>query len=124
MRISDWSSDVCSSDLINENHAAAGLGAFLFMFWALWWPCVNFTWFASAYDNDDALYRCLVFVQMIGALVTAVGFRNYDGGTPTILSLAGYIIMRIGMISLWVRAARGHPEGRECAYRYAIGIAL
>src|SRR3546814_2698071 len=46
---------------INENHAAAGLGAFLFMFWALWWPWVNFTWFASAYDNDDALYRCLVF---------------------------------------------------------------
>src|SRR3546814_21040813 len=95
MRISDWSSDVCSSDLINENHAAAGLGAFLFMFWALWWPWVNFTWFASAYDNDDALYRCLVFVQMIGALVNAVGFRNYDGGTPTILSLDGYIIMRL-----------------------------
>src|SRR3546814_8999651 len=116
MRISDWSSDGCSSDLtafllrplrardpeekhraatplellydlvlviavgaaaailhhaINENHAAAGLGAFLFMFWALWWPWVNFTWFASAYDHDDALYRCLVFVQMIGALVTA-----------------------------------------------------
>src|SRR3546814_8313624 len=38
---------------INENHAATGLGAFLFMFWALWWPWVNFTWFASAYDNDD-----------------------------------------------------------------------
>src|SRR3546814_20056870 len=67
---------------INANHAAAGLGAFLFMFWALWRPWVNFTWFASAYDNDDALSRCLIFVPMICAMVSAVVFRHYDAGTP------------------------------------------
>lgn len=109
---------------VNENHVPAGVAAYLFMFWALWWPWVNFTWFASAYDNDDALYRCLVFLQMVGALMTAVGIREYTGGTPTILPLAGYIIMRIGMISLWIRAGRGDPQGSACAYRYAFGIAL
>lgn len=109
---------------INENHPGEGLFIYLFFFWALWWPWLNFTWFASAYDNDDALYRVLVFVQMIGALMTAVGLKDYSGGTPNLLPLAGYVVMRVAMILLWLRAARGDPQRYGCAYRYAIGIAL
>ena len=32
-------------------------------------PWMNFTWFASAYDTDDVLYRLLTFVQIAGVLV-------------------------------------------------------
>jgi len=71
---------------------------------------VNFSWFASAYDNDDVVYRCLVFLQMIGALIVAVGIKEFTEGHLTILPLAGYIVMRIGMICLWLRAARDNPE--------------
>jgi low temperature requirement protein LtrA len=109
---------------VNENHVGEGVIVYLFVFWALWWPWLNFTWFASAYDNDDVLYRCLVFVQMIGALITAVGIRDFTSGNLTALPLAGYIVMRISMIALWLRAARDNPESASCARRYAAGIAL
>ncbi|MEO8262720.1 MAG: low temperature requirement protein A, partial [Pseudolysinimonas sp.] len=32
------------------------VGPFMFVFFAIWWAWMNFTWFASAYDTDDALY--------------------------------------------------------------------
>jgi len=109
---------------INENHIGEGIFIFLFVFWTLWWPWVNFTWFASAFDNDDAGYRLLVFVQMVGALMTAVGIKDLNNNVLTILPLAGYILMRVGMISLWLRAARANPAHANCARRYALGIAL
>lgn len=109
---------------INEDHIGYGIALYLFLFWSLWWPWLNFTWFASAYDNDDVLYRCLVFLQMAGALLTAVGVRHFAEGELTALPLIGYIVMRVGMIALWLRAAHGDPARRAGAYRYAIGIAL
>jgi low temperature requirement protein LtrA len=38
------------------------------------------------------------------------------------LGVAGYSIMRIGLVLLWLRAAAGHPEGRRTAHRYALGL--
>ena len=43
------------------------------VFFAIWWAWMNFTWFASAYDTDDAPYRVLTLVQMAGVLVLAAG---------------------------------------------------
>src|SRR5262245_42579153 len=37
------------------------------------WAWTNFTWFASAYDTDDWIFRLCTMVQMIGVLVLAVG---------------------------------------------------
>ena len=54
---------------IVENHLAHGILLYCMVFFALWWAWMNFSWFASAYDNDDALYRILTFVQIIGSLV-------------------------------------------------------
>lgn len=109
---------------VNENHVGQGVFFYLFVFWTLWWPWVNFTWFSSAYDNDDAYHRCLVFVQMVGALITAVGIRDLNNGILTILPLAGYIVMRLGIVGLWLRVAGSQTQGSGCARRYAIGIAL
>ena len=43
------------------------------VFFAIWWAWMNFTWFASAYDNDDVPYRLTVLVQIAGSLVMAAG---------------------------------------------------
>ncbi len=106
---------------------AAGQGAsrlvpFLQVFFAIWWAWMNFTWFASSYDNDDALYRVLAMVQMAGALLLAAGvpaaFNHGDYGAITY----GYLIMRIALVSLWIRAGIECRPGRRTAYRYARGI--
>lgn len=45
------------------------------VFFAIWWAWMNFTWFASGYDNDDAVYRVLTMLQMAGVLILAAGYR-------------------------------------------------
>jgi low temperature requirement protein LtrA len=93
------------------------------VFMAIWWAWMGLTWFATTYDNDDPLYRTKVFVQMVGVLVLAAGVpRAFEHGDFSIITL-GYCIMRVGLVSLWLRAARSDPPGRRTALRYAGGIA-
>lgn len=61
---------------IVENHLLHILPLYFMVFFALWWAWMNFTWFASAYDNDDSLYRIMTMIQMIGALVIAAGIPS------------------------------------------------
>lgn len=105
-------------------HVAAGLPGYLMVFFAIWWAWMNFTWFASAYDIDDTPYRLLTLLQMAGVLVLAAGvpsaLSHYDFTVITI----GYVLMRVAMISQWLRAAWEHPAGRTAALRYAVGIGI
>jgi low temperature requirement protein LtrA len=107
-----------------EGHVLEGIGPFLMVFFAIWWAWMNFTWFASAYDTDDVPYRLTTMVQMGGVLVLAAGvpsaFQEQDYTAITI----GYLIMRVGLVSQWIRAAVEHREGRTTALRYAAGISL
>jgi low temperature requirement protein LtrA len=106
-----------------DGHVDA-VGPFLFVFFAIWWAWMNFTWFASAYDTDDALYRILVVVQMAGVLIIAAGvptaFDDLDYAGVTV----GYLVMRVGLVALWVRAGIEHPERRATAFRYAAGVSV
>jgi low temperature requirement protein LtrA len=101
---------------------AGDISAFLMVFAAVWWAWINFTWFASAFDVDDALYRVLTLVQMAGVLVLAAGvptaFEHNDFRAITV----GYVIMRVAILGQWLRAGIEHPQNREAAFRYAGGI--
>ncbi len=92
------------------------------VFFAIWWAWMNFTWFASAYDTDDVPYRLLTLVQMAGALIIAASAaRAFEGEYAGVT--IGYLVMRVGLVSQWIRAGIQHPEGRRTAFRYAGGIA-
>ena len=45
-------------------------------FSGIWWAWMNYTGFASAYDNDDIPCRLLTMVIMGGALVMASGIES------------------------------------------------
>lgn len=34
---------------------------------------INFSWFASAYDTDDWVYRLTTMLQMVGVIILALG---------------------------------------------------
>jgi low temperature requirement protein LtrA len=106
-----------------EGHVEALLG-FVMSFLAIWWAWMNFTWFASAYDCDDVVYRLLAFLIMTGLLTMAAGVRDLfeDGQSP--LAVWGYVLMRMAMVALWLRAARSDPGHRRTCLTYAVGITL
>jgi low temperature requirement protein LtrA len=93
------------------------------LFFAIWWAWMNFTWFASAYDTDDNVYRLATLVQITGALTLAAGVPRAFDETDHRLVTYGYVIMRAGpLVAQWLRAARSDPERRRTALAYAAGI--
>ena len=108
---------------IAEAHFAQALTGFTMVFFAIWWAWMGHTWFASAYDTDDAPYRLKVLIQMLGVLVLAAGVprgvREQDFGIITL----GFVIMRIGLIAEWLRAARSDRPRRTASLRFAGGLA-
>jgi low temperature requirement protein LtrA len=109
---------------IAEGHGVDGILPYLMVFFAIWWAWMNFTWFASSYDTDDVPYRLLTMLQMAGVLVLAAGVPAAFDGQDYVVATFGYLIMRVGLVSQWLRAAVEHPQGRVTALRYAGGVAL
>jgi low temperature requirement protein LtrA len=106
-------------------HALQGLVSFAMVFFAIWWAWMNFSWFASAYDCDDVRYRVAVFVQMIGALIFAAGVpQMFETHTPTTATIVGYVVMRLAMVTQWLRAAAGDPDHAVAARRYVLAITI
>jgi len=119
-----------AAHLIAEGHIGSAVWAFAFVMFAVCWAWINFSWFASAFDTDDWFYRVTTMVQMVGVLVLALGipdvFDSVDEGgvLNNNVVVAGYIVMRIAMLSQWIRVAVQDPAHRRVALGYAISITV
>ncbi|MBL4598794.1 MAG: low temperature requirement protein A [Rhizobiaceae bacterium] len=107
-----------------ESHLADGIVGFLYSFFMIWIAWLNYTWFASAYDDGSVLFRVLSMVIMFGALVLAAGIPAVFAGGTLYITLSGFVIMRVCLIALWLAAARGDSKHRPAALRYALGITV
>ncbi|MEU7635500.1 low temperature requirement protein A [Streptomyces sp. NPDC039016] len=108
-----------------EGHPGHGVTGYLMLFFAIWWAWVNFSWFSSAYDTDDALYRVVTLVQIAGVLILAAGVpRAFTAGDFRIVWF-GYLVMRLALVSQWLRAAHGtRGTERRTALHYALGVTV
>ena len=107
-----------------ENHISDGLITFTMAFFSIWWAWMNFTWFASAYDNDDAIYRIAVLIMMSGSLCLAAGIADMFSDKSFFLSIVGYVIMRIGHVGLLVRAGLHNRDAYRSSLAFALGVFL
>lgn len=108
---------------LTEGHVVHGVTSFAMAFFGIWWAWMNFTWFATSFDTDDWLYRVLTFVQMAGVLVLAAGVEDAFHEKFTVL-VVGYVVMRLAMVTQWLRASRGAGGRRRTTRTYAAGITL
>ena len=114
-----------------EAHWAAAIFGFSFAMFAVCWAWINFSWFASAYDTDDWVFRLLTMLQMVGVLILSLGlppmFASLNEGRPldNAVMVLGYVVMRAAMIAQWLRAARQDPPRRRACLTYvaAVGVA-
>jgi low temperature requirement protein LtrA len=53
-----------------------GIAGFVFATFAVAWAWINYSWFASAYDTDDWVFRLATMVQMLGVIVLALGLEQ------------------------------------------------
>jgi low temperature requirement protein LtrA len=108
---------------LSDGHGAKGVVGFAMVFFAIFWAWLNFSWFASAYDNDDVGYRLLTLLHVLGSLVLAAGIPGMVDGDFA-LGVLGYLIMRSSLVVQWLRVAANDPPRRETARRYAAGIVV
>ena len=112
-----------------EGHVGVGLAAFAFCAFAIIWAWINFSWFASAYDTDDWVYRLMTMVQMVGVIILALGippvFTSIEEGDhlDNAVMVAGYVVMRIALVAQWLRAAKQDPARRSACLTYATMVA-
>lgn len=109
---------------LSEKHLAVGLMSYAMVFFAIWWAWMNFTWFATSFATDDWLYRVLTIVQMSGVLVLAAGIEQVFADRDFTVVVIGYVVMRVAMITQWLRASHSAGESRPVALRYACLIAI
>jgi len=109
---------------LTEGHVGHGLVSYGLVFFGIWWAWMNFTWFATSFDTDDWLYRLLTFVQMGGVLVLAAGIHAAFTEDEFELVVLGYVVMRIALVSQWLRASRSAGQLRRTTLTYAGGVAL
>ena len=116
--------------MLAENHVGAGLLGFSLATFAVCWAWINFSWFASAYDTDDWIYRLLTMLQMVGVIIMALGFPpmfasiEHGHNVDNRVMVAGYVVMRIALVAQWLRAARQDPEHRSACLAYATAVTV
>jgi len=108
---------------VADGHVGHGVVGYATVFFAIWWAWMNFTWFASAYDTDDVPYRLTTLVQIAGALILAAGVPDAVAGSDFAVITLGYVVMRLAMVTQWLRAAGSDPPHRRSSLRFAAGIA-
>lgn len=111
-------------------HTGTALFGWWFGTFAVVWAWINYSWLASAYDTDDIFFRIATMVIMIGVLVVALGvpavFHSIDEGVylDNSVMVAGYVVMRLATIALWLRIAAHDVARRRTALAYAVNISL
>ena len=111
-------------------YVADGILGFAFAIFAVSWAWINFSWFASAYDTDDWLYRLTTMVQMVGVLILALGLpqmfeslhegEHVDNGVMVL----GYVVMRVPMVFQWWRASRQDPERATVCRTFMVTLVI
>src|SRR4051794_15074889 len=115
---------------VADGHVVAGIGGFVFASFAVSWAWLNYSWFASAYDTDDWLFRLATMVQMVGVIVLALGipqmFASLErgGAIDNHVMVAGYVVMRVALVSLWWRVSREDPAPAPPAGSYMPSVGL
>ena len=111
-------------------HVAAGLAAFSFVQFCTIWAWMSYSSFASSYDTDDWGVRSGVAVQMVGVIMMTTGipalYEGFEHGwqlhSGTIV--VGYVVMRVSLVALWLRAARANPDQARACRIHALWIVL
>lgn len=122
------------ADQIHHENLIGGLIGFGFAMFAAVWAWINYSWFASAFDTDDWLFRVTTLVQMVGVVIFAVSiptmFASLEPNETGRVVLdntgmvIGYVVMRVAMLAQWARVAVQNPKLRPTALRYAGALAI
>jgi low temperature requirement protein LtrA len=108
---------------LHHHPDAAGLLRFLGLLVPVWWAWMAYTWFATAFDNDDATHRVGFLSAGLGILWLAASVEAVGHGGDASFALAYAFVLAV-LVVLFVRVRLADTDARPWAHRSAIGNAL
>ncbi|MGZ8598129.1 MAG: low temperature requirement protein A [Actinomycetota bacterium] len=107
---------------LHSDPTLRGLWHFAALFVPVWWAWMEFTWFATAWDNDDVLHRVGMLVAMLLVIVLAAGIPRVYEGNDRVFVVA-YAAMQGLLVLMFARVLPHAGTARRFARNYAIGDA-
>lgn len=113
---------------LHDDPSFGGILRFLGLFVPVWWAWIGFTWYATAFDNDDVLYRVTLLAGMLCILWLAASIDGIPEGVTVGFVLA-FVALQLLLVGLFVRARldakEEHFSGvRPMATIYAAGYLI
>ncbi|MGE5229360.1 MAG: low temperature requirement protein A [Deltaproteobacteria bacterium] len=108
---------------LHHHPDARGVLTFAGLFVPVWWAWMGYTWYASAFDNDDVVFRVSWFAAMLLVVALASQSGPAADGAGAGFALA-YGLLQLLLAALFLRARRRETSARAFATRYATGDLL
>ena len=108
------------ADGLQAEPTLEGLWPFLALFVPVWWVWTQFTWFASAWDNDDLVHRVGTLAAMLLVIVLAASIPRVLDGNGTLFALA-YAGMQALLVVMFARVLRHAGPAHRLARNSMIG---
>jgi low temperature requirement protein LtrA len=99
---------------------AAGIARFVLVFVPVWWAWMEFTWYATAWDNDDTLFRLSFLTAMFLVLVLAGTIPEVQDEGGEAFALV-YAAMQGVIALLFVKVLPHAADARPLARNYLVG---
>ena len=111
------------ADGLHSDPSLRGLWHFGALFVPVWWAWMEFTWFATAWDNDDLLHRLGMLLAMLLVVVLAAAIPRVFDGNDRLFVLA-YVGMQCLLVLMFARVIPHAGDARRFARNYMLGDAL
>ena len=108
--------------ILSEHSDLNGFLMFILLFVPVWWSWVGFTFYADRFESEETAYRVLTFAGMLavtGFSLSLGGAFTPAGDTPFIVC---YVLVRLVLIALYVRAFLYIPLARPLASQFIYGL--
>jgi low temperature requirement protein LtrA len=108
---------------LTRDPTGSGLWRFVALFVPVWWGWMAFTWFSTAWDNDDLLHRFGMLAAMLLVVVLAAAIPRIERGNDRVFVLT-YAAMHFLLAALFLRVLPHAGPARRFARNYLIGEAV
>lgn len=102
-----------------EHPSWAGIGWFVFLFYAVWSSWINGTYYHDLHTTDDLSIRVFTFAQMLAVGLMAVHAGDVPGGGTTGFAI-GYAANTLLLVVLWFRTGLHDPDHRAASLPYSL----
>ena len=107
------------ADGLAHDPTLSGLWHFVALFVPVWWAWMAFTWFATAWDNDDVFHRVTMLIAMLLGIVLAAGIPRVLQGHDR-LFVGAYAAMMLLLVVMFARVLPHAGEARGLAVTYLV----